>query len=98
MKTKTIKTRLDKLVERNIAKKGTCAYRLINEVCDIERDTIRPVWTSGSGRFCKNLDYTGQVCYLLEKMDVMYEVGNDAPRGGACGTFIKILNFEKDKE
>ena len=98
MKTKTIKKRLEKLVEKNIAKKGTCAYRLIDEMCEREKDTIRPVWTSGSGRYTSNLNYTGQVCYLLDKMKVMYEIDNDAPRGGACGTFIKILNFEIDKE
>lgn len=98
MKTKTIQQRLDRLVEKNIAKKGTCAYRLIKEMCEREKDTIRPVWTSGSGRYTSNMNYTGQVCYLLDKMKVMYEVNNDAPRGGACGTFIKILNFEIDKE
>ena len=98
MKTKTIKTRIDKLVEKNIAKKGTCAYRLINEVCDLERDTIRPVWGSGSGRHAHYVYHTQEVCALLDQMRVNYEVCNDAPRGGAFGTFIKILNFEKDKE
>lgn len=90
--------RLEKLVSEKIAKKGTSAYTLISEICDLEKDTIRPVWTSGKGRFCKNIDYTWQVCDLLDKMRVKYEVGNDAPRGGKCGIFIKILNFEKDNE
>lgn len=58
---------------------------------------IRPVRTSGSGRFTKNMDYTADICRALDACGIKYETGNDAPRGGACGTFIKVLTkIEKE--
>jgi len=52
---------------------------------------IRPCYTSGHGRFVTNMDYTCEICRLLDLLKVKYEVGNDAPRGGQTGNFIKIL-------
>ena len=53
---------------------------------------IRPVWTSGSGRFCKNMNYTRDICAVLDSLRVKYEAGNDAPRGGLTGNYIKIIS------
>lgn len=56
-------------------------------------DLIRPVWTSGRGRFCSNCDHTRDICTVLD-LDVLrvkYETGNDAPRGGLTGNYIKIV-------
>lgn len=87
MKKETIKKRLDaKCVNKN-----SSAYRLLNEWLAKDGNTIiRPCWTSGRGRYCTNLDYTTQTVALLEILHVRYEVGNDAPRGGLTGNFIKI--------
>lgn len=52
---------------------------------------IRPCWTSGTGRYCKNMDYTREICEVLDALRVNYEIGNDAPRGGATGKYINIL-------
>lgn len=52
---------------------------------------IRPIWTSGRGRFCSNCDHTRDICAVLDALCVKYETGNDAPRGGLTGNFIKIV-------
>ena len=56
----------------------------------VRGDVVRPCKTSGSGRFTTNLDYTADVCRLLDSLRIKYEVGNDAPRGGLTGNYIKI--------
>ena len=52
---------------------------------------VRPCWTSGSGRYCKNMDHARAVCAVLDALLVKYKIGNDSPRGGATGNYIKIL-------
>lgn len=52
---------------------------------------IRPCYTSGSGRFASNQDHTLAITKLLDLLGVKYETGNDAPRGGLTGNYIKIL-------
>ena len=54
-------------------------------------DIIRPCTTSGRGRFTTNIDYTADVCLLLDQLKIKYIFGNDSPRGGKTGNFIKIL-------
>ena len=51
---------------------------------------IRPVWTSGRGRFCSNCDHTADICAVLDALRVKYVIGNDAPKGGLTGNYIKI--------
>lgn len=93
---KQVKERLS-LISDNKRLKG---YKLIEEWTRpvfVEKDgtewfdeEIRPCHTSGSGRFTTNLDYTQQTMWLLNKMGVDFEAGNDSPRGGKCGQFIII--------
>lgn len=52
----------------------------------------------GSGLFfCSNCDYTRDICAVLDALRIKYELrnkyelGNDAPRGGLPGNYIKIL-------
>lgn len=83
-------------IQRKLAKcsvsKFTASYRLIAEWLNAEgNNVIRPCWTSGRGRFTTNLDYTQQLANLLTLLKVRYIVGNDAPRGGKYGNYIKIL-------
>ena len=88
MKKETIKKRLEKM---NV-NKNTSAFRLLSEWLNASDNVIiRPCWTSGRRRFCTNLDYTGQLESLLTSLKVRYISGNDAPRGGKCGNFIKII-------
>lgn len=93
MKRETIAKRLEKM---NVCK-GACAYKLVRALVTRENrsNVIRPCWTSGAGRFCKNLDYTADVRRLLKALRVSFVEGNDAPRGGLTGNFIKINYLEK---
>ena len=88
MKKETIKKRLEKI---NVSKTSS-SYKLLTEWLNASDNyVIRPCWTSGRGRFCTNLDYTEQLKRLLTSLNVRYISGNDAPRGGKCGNFIKII-------
>ena len=88
MKKETIKKRLGKA---NV-NKGTASYRLLTEWLNADgNNVIRPCWTSGRGRFTTSLDYTEQLKSLLTSLRVCYISGNDAPRGGKSGNYIKIL-------
>ena len=96
MKATTLQKRLD---NRYKGSKNTIAYKIVTDVINktnksyrvFWENTIRPVTTSGSGRFTTNLDYTRDVENLLDLIGVKYTSGNDAPRGGATGNFIKII-------
>ena len=92
MKQKTIYARLERLAKEKQVNKSSAAYKLIIEWlddCDNDK-VIRPCWTSGRGRFCKNLDYTNNVKCLLDSLGIRYVYDNDAPRGGLYGNFIEI--------
>ena len=94
MKANTILSRLEKLASEKRVNKNTSAYKLVMAACKNGSDVIRPCWTSGSGRFCSNMDYTADVCRLLDALRVQYVRGNDAPRGGLPGNFIQIKHLE----
>lgn len=94
MKVTTITKRLAALVDAKKVQKNSSAYRLIIEACETGRALVRPCWTSGRGRYCSNLDYTADVCRILDALRVQYVRGNDAPRGGLPGNFIQIKHLE----
>jgi hypothetical protein len=62
-----------------------------NKSYKINGNLIRPVHTTGSGRFTNNLDYTRDCCNILSFLKIKFEIGNDSPRGGLTGNFIKII-------
>ena len=95
MKAETLKKRLEK---RYKGSKTTKAYAIVkdlifgtNNTFMVNGYTIRPVSTSGSGRFTANLDYTADTESLLTLLGVKFKSGNDAPRGGLTGNYITIL-------
>lgn len=89
MKKETIKKRLDKI--QNVSKTSS-AYKLLKKWLESDENyIIRPCWISGAGRFATNLDYTEKLSHLLKLLRVKHEVGNDAPRGGKTGNFIRII-------
>lgn len=85
----TTKTLSKRLAIRFNGSKSSFAYKTAKSVINGER-VIRPCHTSGSGRFTTNLDYTSDVMQILSLLGVKYEIGNDSPRGGKTGNFIKI--------
>lgn len=95
MQATTLKNRLAKL---EIAK-NSIAYKVIVDLVENTNKSykvfpagiIRPVHTSGSGRFISNQDHSRDISNLLDKLKVKYSEGNDAPRGGATGKYLKII-------
>ena len=96
MKTKILNKRLLKL--ENVSKSSK-AYQVIKELTGeykiksymLSGNIIRPCYTQGSGRHTSVADHTILICMLLEKLNIKYITGNDAPRCGQCGKYIKIL-------
>lgn len=109
MKTTTAIKNLEKVAEKMIIKgvdykgrkytlnniKMKKEWSLIMNVLTSGKYIIRPCYVSGSGRFCKNNDYTAEVAILLCKANIKFIQGNDAPRGGKEGNYI-ILTHIKD--
>ena len=57
----------------------------------INGDIIRPVYTSGSGRYTSNMDYTQQIQILLKSLGIDTKLENDSLRGGLTGNKLIIL-------
>lgn len=98
MTTTTLNKRLEKL---NLTKQSK-VYQIINDLINgtnksymIYGNIIRPCHTSGSGRFTTNLDYTEDLCICLNRLGLRYKAGNDSPRGGKTGNYIKLLTTIK---
>lgn len=88
-----------RLAKKFTGSKSAIAYKVVQDLVEGTKNTylvregnvIRPVYTSGSGRFASNQDHTYAISNLLDLIGVKYESGNDAPRGGLTGTFIKVI-------
>ncbi len=82
MNLKEIKSKL-------AAKRGTVATLAVEVL-----STRRPVRTghyTGSGRRTKAVDHTGEVCDLLRSHGIECVTGNDAPRGGVTGQWVRRM-------
>lgn len=107
MKATTAIKNLEKVAEKMIVKgvdykgrkytsnniKVKKEWSLIMDALNNGRNTIRPCYTSGRGRFCKNMDYTREVAELLKKANIKFVEGNDAPRGGKEGNYITLTHI-----
>ena len=95
MKAETLQKRLD---SRYKGSKTAKAYQIVKDLINGTRKTymvndytIRPVNTSGRGRFTSNMDYTKDTENLLKLLGLKFKSGNDAPRGGLTGNYIVVL-------
>ena len=101
MKTTTIEKKLNKFTGSKSAKSYQIVKDLINNTNKtymVYGNLIRTCHTSGKGRFTSNLDYTKDTENLLSFLGIKFISGNDAPKGGLTGNFIKIItkiNYEK---
>lgn len=84
MKKSTAINRLNKF-----SSKGTKVYGWIIEIIEGSK-TIRPCYTSGSGRYISNQNHTSDIDRVLSLMNIKYTLTNDAPRGGDCGNLITV--------
>lgn len=70
--------------------RGTVALRLVEEWIRTNKP-IRPCYTTGSGRHTANSDHGDKVRHILGVcLGLPCTSGNDAPRGGATGRWIKV--------
>lgn len=76
------------LAKRTSDFKGTAALKLIHKWIE-DGQPIRPCYTSGSGRFTSNQDHAASVRTILRALNCPFTAGNDAPRGGLTGQWIK---------
>src|SRR5690554_4627730 len=95
MKATTLNNRLAKAYT---GAKNANHYRIVRDIIEgtnktgtmRENGIVRPDYTTGSGRFKRNVQTGPWVMALLDWIGVKYEAGNDAPRGGMTGNYIKI--------
>jgi hypothetical protein len=66
---------------------------------DVNSNKIYTGYYSGKGRFATACSAQNTVISILKAQGYKYEIGNDAPRGGANGDFVKVsktaFNFLK---
>ena len=109
MKTTTAIKNLEKVAEKMMVKgvdykgrkytlnnvKMKKEWSLIMDVLTSGKSMIRPCSVSGVGRFATNMDYTSEVCKLLDAAKIKYVKGNDAPRGGLTGNYVLLTHINK---
>ncbi|MFH2029672.1 MAG: hypothetical protein ABIJ40_03480 [Bacteroidota bacterium] len=82
--------KLQKLVsEKKLAKKSI-VYGWINEMIAGEKE-FRPVYSQGkSWKYSSLFDRRIEFSNILKLMGIEYVSGNDAPKGGRTGAYIRI--------
>ena len=50
------------------------------------------ITSTGKNQNRKSQKWTKEVCEILTKNNISFENGNNAPKGGVCGEFVKITN------
>lgn len=93
MKKSTIIKRLNKLADAKEIMRNSNAFKML---ASINNATLRPTYWNGRGRYISLSDCSKDICKALDAMRVQYVAGNDAPRGGLAGNFIKIKNLVID--
>jgi hypothetical protein len=101
MKTTTKAIATKKLAKLEI-NKTTVAYKVALDILTGTRNTylvygdkIRPVYTSGKGRFCSNQDHTKEIQLLLSTLGIETILTNDSQRGGLTGNLLTITTIFK---
>jgi hypothetical protein len=96
MKT-TTSTAASKRLAKSTVAKSAVAYKIVKDLIEgtnkegrIWGGIIRANYTSGSGRFTSNMTHGPAVARLLSEIGIEFVEGNDSPRGGETGHFIKV--------
>mgnify|MGYP007046279391 CR=1 FL=1 len=101
---KTLKDITKKDTVNNVTKKdGTLKTRVIEALKSYQtvpnNGVIHYSFYTGSGRYTRKVSYYYELTQLLKLAGYKWTEGNDAPRGGAQGDFIKVskaaVNFLK---
>ena len=68
--------------------KGLCSYNE-KRPCYV---VFRPVGVTGSLRYARyTVDHSDDIINACKALGLIYETGNDAPKGGKLGKFINVL-------
>ena len=75
-------------------------YKLAKELL-IDGKKVYTCWTSGSGRWTKNADYTEDTIEVLRyaglDKGIHFFLENDSPRGGSCGNHLVLTTKGRKK-
>lgn len=98
MKRTTLKKRIESLKIKSLVARNILHYLTGETRCAnyINKDVIRPCKYNRSCGRVNVIDYRWQIEEALTLCKIKYEKGNDAPRGGATGNYIKILTKFSD--
>jgi len=89
---KTIKNTLYGRPRTYITKAGNLNQQIKDSLraCRIEGNKIYPFDWTGSGNYISAVDRSTTVEVLLKDLGYKFSKGNDAPRGGKSGNYIKV--------
>jgi len=88
-KKSALAKRIQKLVDSKELNKNSLVYRWIENL--YTGDVIRPVFTQGSSwKHSSLVDKSKELEIVLMKLKIGFVAGNDSPRGGRTGYFVKI--------
>ena len=99
MKSTTKQIAAKKLAKLPVIK-TSIAYQVAAELLELPNakksykifgNTIRPVHTSGSGRFTSNQDHTKAIADLLFSIGIDTVLSNTSPKGGLTGNLLTIV-------
>lgn len=88
---KSIEKKVIKLVENKEISINSIVYLWLIELIN-GRIIFRPVYSQGSSwKYSTLRDRRAEFTKVLISLGLEYESGNDAPRGGKTGAFVKII-------
>lgn len=93
MKKETLSKRIKSVKISSLVAKNILKY-LAGQTASVNyfrNGLIRPCKYNYNGRRVSVTDYRWQIMEALNACKIKFETGNDAPRGGAEGNYIKIL-------
>lgn len=94
--TKLTIQKIKKMSSADIARlAGTTTNISMEILLKLDTGIIRPFSWEGRGNFIYPRDLTGRVKLFLSALGLKYHEGNDAPRGGKEGSFIKLRRKSK---
>ena len=89
---------LAKRIEENLTTKSGSIKLIHTEALNLiqnPKSTCRPCYRTRSKGYCNLHDSSHNVTSTLDLLRVDYETGNDAPKGGKAGDFIKLTSKGK---
>lgn len=83
------KLQIKKLQAASVLTRSHNVRECINDL--INGRVARPVKRHSRGRFTHNYSVNGELQRVLTQVGLKFVVGNDAPRSGYIGTYIKLV-------